>query len=215
LAKVELIALDVAVLPPPEVSALAIELSARLGTRPGPTLRLDERHLPHITLTQQFVRTDQQRQVLDTVAGVLDACPPLMLRVTGGGGDRTVWMAIERTPPLADLHRRLMDALQPWEVEAGDASAFADGKARVGDLRWVSGFRAHSSFARFTPHITLGHADDAPAVTPLTFDATRIAACHLGRFCTCRRVLAEWTLESRPREGQRGSGASGSGRPER
>jgi len=28
----------------------------------------------------------------------------------------------------------------------------------------------------------------------VTFDATTIAVCQLGRYCTCRRVLRQWEL---------------------
>jgi hypothetical protein len=59
----------------------------------------------------------------------------------------------------------------------------------------VSGFRRKSSFRAFNPHITLGHGKRAPVVEPFAFDATTIAACHLGRFCTCRQVLRAWELK--------------------
>ena len=47
----------------------------------------------------------------------------------------------------------------------------------------------------FTPHLTLGHAEITPTIEPFDFIPTRLAVCHLGRFCTCQRVLAEWRLE--------------------
>ena len=55
----KLIALDVAILPPPDVSARAIAASDALaqGDESGP--RLDAGHLPHITLSQQFVREEE------------------------------------------------------------------------------------------------------------------------------------------------------------
>jgi len=59
---------------------------------------------------------------------------------------------------------------------------------------WVTGFRLKSAFGAFTPHITLGHGEHLPEIEPFEFEATTIAACHLGRFCTCRKVLREWRL---------------------
>jgi hypothetical protein len=61
-------------------------------------------------------------------------------------------------------------------------------------VEWVAGFRRNSSYEAFTPHITLGHSTKLPFVEPVSFDATTIAACHLGRFCTCRRILRQWKL---------------------
>jgi hypothetical protein len=79
-------------------------------------------------------------------------------------------------------------------VTTGDAAAFFGGDARDRDVRWVREFRRESSFDRFTPHITLGHASEPPTVEPMEFVATTIAVCHLGRFCTCQRIIRAWHL---------------------
>jgi len=189
------IALDVAVLPPPDVSRRAIELSAALPRAEFQGLRLGPEMLPHITLTQQFVEAANLDRALDAVSTVLQACRPVTLSITGGGkGRSSVWMTIE-APPLVDLHTRLMQALGPFERSEGSAAAFHQGDARPGDVAWVAGYRRDSSFTAYTPHITLGHASVPPTVPPATFDATTIAACHLGRFCSCRRILRTWNLE--------------------
>jgi hypothetical protein len=106
-------------------------------------------------------------------------------------------MAIERTPEILTLHERLMEALRGVERHQGTPAAFADHDARLADVVWVTGFRLKSSFGSFAPHITLGHGDDTPAIEPFTFEATTIAACHLGRHCTCRSVLRQWSLDRR------------------
>jgi hypothetical protein len=103
-------------------------------------------------------------------------------------------MAIEASPLLNELHRRLMDTLVAFERTGGTEAAFVESDARPGDVAWVAGFRRTSSGAAFIPHITLGHAATLPNVEPVTFDATTFAACHLGKFCTCRRVLRQWEL---------------------
>ena len=192
-----LLALDLAILPPPEVSRHAIALSAALPADPGDTLRLDHDHLPHLTLTQQFIETDELNAVFDRVHEVLRVAPPLSVRVTGAGKyGGSVWMAIERSEVLVGLHERLMEPLREFEREGGTTTAFFDGDARAADVRWVTHYRHESSFGAFTPHITLGHADAPPTMAPFSFDATTIAACHLGRFCTCRRALRVWTLRT-------------------
>ena len=135
-------------------------------------------------------------RLLGRVDEVLRGRPPLTIRVTGAArtpGD-TVWMAVERSEALTELHARLMEALREFERDGGGADAFVDGDARPADVAWVEGYRVHSSFLDYGPHITLGHAGAAPAVEPFTFEAAAIAACHLGRFCTCRRILRGWSL---------------------
>ena len=74
-----------------------------------------------------------------------------------------MWMAIEKTPALTELHERLMEALRGLERPGGGPAAFFGGDARVGDVMWVTGYRLKSSFGAFTPHITLGHGDEPPA----------------------------------------------------
>ena len=190
-----IVALDVAVLPPPDVSARAIEYSAVLPDAEAHGLRLDAEHLPHLTLTQQFIREEELDGAFDRVNRVLANQPPLRIVITGGWrGGHTLWLAADRSAELVVLHERLMDALFDLEWPDGGAHAFFDGDGRERDVSWVAGFRDKSSFSAFTPHITLGHGKSVPVVEPFAFEAATIAACHLGRFCTCRRVLRSWKL---------------------
>jgi 2'-5' RNA ligase len=198
-----LTALDVAILPPPEVAARARAISEELmrarGSQEG--LLLDDRHRPHITLAMLFVRDEELPIVFERVDEVLRAQPPLALSVTGSGrSGHSAWMTIEKTPPLVALHERLMEAVRGVERAGGTAHAFFEGDARVGDIAWVASYRLKSSFGAFTPHITIGtlpHGKtegDLPPVDPQPFEATLVAACHLGRFCSCRAVLRDWEL---------------------
>jgi 2'-5' RNA ligase len=195
---VDLIAIDVAILPPAHVSQQAMELSARLPAEDEDHFVLDDRHLPHITLTQQFVRVEELDLAYQQIDEVLRSVPPMPLRTTGGDvSGHTVWMQIDRSPQLVGLHESLMEALRGVERPGGTPAAFVDGDARVRDLLWVSSYRLKSSFGAFTPHITLGHGAQPPHIEPFEFEATTVAACQLGRFCSCQRVLRSWTLTAR------------------
>jgi 2'-5' RNA ligase len=190
-----LLALDIAILPPPDVARRAIELSAALPPDETHGLALDGGHLPHVTLTQHFVRVDELDGIFERVDEVMRDQPPLTLRVSGGGrGGSSVWMAIERSDALAQLHERLLETLRGFERPGGTPAAFYEGDARVGDVIWVTGYRLKSSLHAYNPHITLGHANEPPEIAPFTFEGTRVAACHLGRFCSCRKVLRQWEL---------------------
>lgn len=194
-AMTKLVAVDVAILPPPDVMARAIAFSAGLPRDGSDRLQLDAAHLPHITLTQQFVGYEEIDGIYAEIEEVLEAQLPLQLTITGSGqSGKTMWMAVERTPELLDLHERLMNALKNVERTGGSQYAFLDGTGRVADVHWVGSFRQQAAFGAFTPHITLGHGTLLPRVEPMAFEATAIAVCHLGRFCTCRRVLRAWEL---------------------
>ena len=199
----DLLALDVAVLPPPDVTARAIALSASLPAEESQGLRLDEGHVPHITLTQMFARANELDDVVTRVDEIVRGHTPMTLRVTGGGqGTHSVWMEIERTPPLMNLHERLMEVLRGLERPDGGTGAFFDADARLRDVMWVTGYRLKSSFHHYAPHITLGHGALALSIEPFSFEADAVAVCHLGRFCTCRHVFRRWTLTG---EGMAGS----------
>jgi 2'-5' RNA ligase len=191
----KLVALDVAILPPADVARRAMEYSAALPQEEEPALQLDDSRLPHITLTQQFVREEELETAFGQIDEVLRDRTAFTLHVTGGEkSGHTVWMTIERTPEIIELHEALLEALRGVERPGGTPAAFVD-DARAADVLWVAGFRLKSSFGSFTPHITLGHGGEPPSIAPFSFEARTIAACHLGRFCTCRQVLREWTLE--------------------
>ena len=190
-----LIAVDVALLPPERVCQQALALNAALPAAESQGLRLDAAHLPHITLTQQFIDAGELPRIEPGVTATLSRYGPLTLNVTGAGrGSRSVWMSIQRTPELDDLHTALMDALHPFERTGGSIAAFDGRDARPGDVAWVGGFRRSAAYRRFRPHITVGHASQLPIVERMSFTAETIALCRLGRFCTCRTVLRTWVL---------------------
>jgi|SRR5687767_13455363 len=195
-----LLALDVALLLPPEARDRALQLSRSLGAHAAtstrePGLVLDADHLPHITLTQQFVRLEETDAVFEHIDETLRGQPPLTIRVTGGGkSGSSAWMAIDRTAEIVALHERLMEALRGLERPGGTAAAFFEGDARVSDVAWVTGYRLKSSLGSYNPHVTLGRAKNPPSIAPFEFQATTVAACHLGRFCSCRRILRSWEL---------------------
>ncbi len=191
----ELMALDVAILLPPHVSRLAIDLNSSLRPDDSEGLTLDPDHLPHITLVQLFVREEDLETAFQLTDAALRGQPPLRLRVAGSTRHgTTLWLAIEPDPPIMELHERLMHELRAIESADGGPGAFLDEEVRVADVLWVAGYRLKASFGAFRPHVTLAHVSHQPEIEPFDFDADTVAACHLGRFCTCRRVLRSWTL---------------------
>jgi hypothetical protein len=191
----KLLAIDVAILPTPAVRERAVELSASLPASESHGLRLDDEHLPHVTLSQHFIRADERELAFEKIGEALRGQKPLKLVITGGGkSSSAVSMAIDNTPQLQKLHERLMEALRGVERAGATPAAFFGGDARMGDVLTVSSYRVNSSFTGFSPHLTLGHALQSPVVERLSFQASIVAACHLGRFCACREILRSWTL---------------------
>ena len=194
-----LLAIDVALLLPPRAYDLVTQLNARLAGPPD-GFRFDADHLPHVSLVQQFVPATDLPLVSAEVGAVLSAAAPLTLvaeRLRSSGV--TTSLDLAPTHPLATLHARLMDRLAPFDMTAGDADAFlaAGEPVRARDVEWVTRFRTAAAYAAFEPHVTLGAGVLDDAAPALEFEARQVAVCRLGRFCTCRRVLASWTLAGR------------------
>ena len=193
----EFLAVDVAVLLPDPLLQPLLRLNAALLPPPD-GFRFDDTHLPHVTLVQQFVAAAQLPAVIEAIAAALRGVAPLGLLPAGLSHGRTAsTLRLEPTGPLTRLHADLMDRLRQFESGRGDAAAFCStGKEtpRDADVDWVLHFRANAAYDRFDPHITVG-VGTLQELNPLPAAAgARVALCQLGRFCTCRRVLAEWSL---------------------
>jgi len=59
---------------------------------------------------------------------------------------------------------------------------------------WIRNYREKSSFANFSPHITIGYGVIENGPFPVEFAASVLALCHLGNHCTCRKILASIEL---------------------
>ena len=194
-----LVAIDVAILLPPTVQEVVARLNAQLAGPPE-GFRFDATHLPHVTLAQQFVPAADLSLVAAEVGAVLASFPPLTL--TAGhlaSSGLTTSLVLGATGSINAIHTRIMDRLAAFDMTAGGADAFlADGESpRARDVEWVTRFRTAAAYGSFEPHVTLGVGVlDAPAPA-LEFEAEEVALCRLGRFCTCRRVVASWTLAER------------------
>ena len=192
-----LLAVDVAILLPGALLRPLLRLNAALLPPPG-GFRFDATHLPHLTLTQHFVAAARLPGVVRETAAALRGAGPLRLLPAGPSRGRTASVVqVVPTAALTRLHAGLMDRLEPFERGPGDEAAFvADARepVRRADVEWVRQFRTQAAHGRFEPHVTVG-VGALPRLDPLpAADAARAALCQLGRFCTCRRVLAEWNL---------------------
>ncbi|MBI1955422.1 MAG: 2'-5' RNA ligase family protein [Acidobacteria bacterium] len=204
-ASEDVMAVDVALLLPEAVQERVRAINAALWEQEKAGFQFDATHLPHITLVQHFVRQKNMLALVESIDSILHSISPLLLRITEVGKMHTTsHFLLERTPELQNLHERLMDAIAPLEEPPGTTAAFAffaNGEpARPSDVEWVAQYRSQASRNHYWPHITLGVGSpkESPkeAIEPFDFAASRVALCHLGRFCTCRAVLHEWNLLS-------------------
>ncbi len=191
----DLLAIDIAILLPATAHARVKNLNAALDGPPA-GFRFDATHLPHITLVQQFLHKDRFDELTAAINSLLLGVTPIELSTTTVTTGRTASILTVVSESLVDLHRRLMERLEFFEITKGSGEAFYadEEEPRPADVEWVTRYRTRSSNGSYQPHVTLGIGTVSIAVEPLRFTATQVAVCHLGRFCTCRAVFHDWTL---------------------
>ncbi len=197
------IAIDVVLLPPPEVAAAALALNRRLIERYGDeSIVLDPFScLPHVSLA---MRTIPHRSLPMLTAGferLALASLPLDIRFDGAvavetdGGDIVSGINLEKSEGLLILHRSVMAQMggAPAE-ECLPPAVYADKGEEIAAFtcNYVNAYADHSAYERYSPHITLGHGD-VTALDDISVPAmarfTTLAICHLGNHCTCREIL--------------------------
>ncbi|MBI4092768.1 MAG: hypothetical protein HY420_02480 [Candidatus Kerfeldbacteria bacterium] len=200
------LAINVALLPPDDVMKKCREINARLWQKTKQGFRLDETHLPHISLVQQYIAAASLANVCSAIEQEIRNRPPLILHVfeihphTLEDGLVISGLNITPTPEIVNLHERLTRTAASYITE-GDQSSFYGFEAepiRAGSIQWT---RDYPQKKTYNPHLTLGVGVSTDIEVPFTFTASRLAVCHIGNFNTCRKILKEWRFQTTPTSG--------------
>ena len=104
-------------------------------------------------------------------------------------------LKIEKSEALQQLHESIMRALDPYlESEATLDMLYSPPKVDEISLSWIRKYREKWSFEKFYPHITLGIGRTNQQDVVISFVASELALCHLGNYCTCRKILYSSSL---------------------
>jgi hypothetical protein len=103
---------------------------------------------------------------------------------------------VEKTKELQALHEKVMEKIQPHfsSIVTSDM-IYGDEDVAETTLEWIKSYREKASFTRFSPHITIGYGQAQEQGFPIKFTASKLALCHLGNHCTCRKILASIELK--------------------
>jgi len=174
---------------------------------------LDASHRPHITLVQRFVRTADLDKVYDAVGKVFASGNVTGIKLEAYKyyyiPDKELGLpgiVAKPTPELLKLEQDVIDAVTPFTVKTGTASAFVTPPA--GEvinpllIDYVSDFVPKSSGEHFNPHVTTGLAPREyldkmlkEPFEPFTFSPAGAAVYHLGQFGTAAKKLKELDLK--------------------
>ncbi len=192
------IAIDAVLLPSEEVAARAIEANKELVKQsPGKIVLDKENCLPHVSLAMGCINESDIAEIEEILQETVRKHNPGPLSIAGihvgasSGGDQISLLELKRTESLQLFHEEVMHSLAPYlSRDATAEMLLSSPPVAKSTLLWIRDYAEKSSFERFFPHITLGYGqlDDFPF--PAQFTASRLALCHLGNHCTCRRILA-------------------------
>ena len=205
-------AIDIALEPDATMVQHAMAANARLLKSFPKGFALDETHHSHVTILQQFVRTDDLDKVYAAANAVLAREKPTawVLRAfkyyyipappIGLAG-----IVVEPTDDLHRLQDALIKTVEPFTVKTGTAAAcYSDEGGR--DIQeflisYVANFVRDAAGARFNPHVTIGAATQtyldemlAEPFPSFTFSPAGASVYQLGAFGTARKELKALTL---------------------
>jgi len=191
-------AVDIALLPDEKMADMAIEASKELVLKYGPEIILDKEDcLPHISLAMGCLDQSDLPAAAGLLKDIAEENPLPELEVTGIGtstnsaGQKVSVFEVENIEELQSLHTQVMQTFAPYLGRNVTREMLYDPAAAAeSTLLWIENYREKSSFENFFPHITIGYGELAGMAFPIKFTAKRLALCHLGNHCTCRKLLA-------------------------
>ena len=209
------IAVDAVLLPSEEMADKAIEANRQLLKQcagvPDKIVLDKENCLPHISLAMGCIDEKDIADIEKVLQTIAKQYSLEQLSVTGihvgtsSAGEKVSVFRIERTKTLQLLHEEIMRRLAPYfSYDVTADMIFSPPEAGESTLLWIKNYPEKSSFEKFFPHITIGYGEicDLPfgsreaGCLPMKFTASKLALCHLGNHCTCRKILASSELRS-------------------
>lgn len=205
-------AIDIALEPDATMMQHATAANARLLKSFPKGFALDETHHPHVTMLQQFVRTNDLDKVFAAANAVLAKEKPAEWRLKAFKyyyiPSPPIGLAGIVVEPTDDLHRlqdTLIAAVKPYTLKTGTAGAFFSEEGgrdiQQGLIEYVANFVKIAAGKRFNPHVTIGVGTEkylnkmlAEPFASFTFSAAGASVYQLGSFGTARKELKAFTL---------------------
>ena len=205
-------AIDIALEPDATMIQHAQADNARLLKAFPKGFALDATHHPHVSMLQQFVRTDDLEKVYTAVDKVFATEKPTSWNLKAYKyyyiPSPPVGLAGIVVEPTEDLHRlqqKIIDAVAPFTEKTGTPAAFMsteDGKdIQKFLIEYVADFVTIAAGKKFNPHVTIGVGTEvylnemlAAPFEAFTFWPAGASVYQLGSFGTARKELKALVL---------------------
>ncbi len=206
------IAVDAVLLPSEEMADKAIAANRELQKQYADKIILDKENcLPHISLAMGCIDERDIADIEKILHTIAKQSSLGRLSTTGihtsenSAGEQVSVLQIERTEALQSLHEEVMRRLKPYfHYDVTVDMLLSPPTASESTLAWIKNYPEKASFERFFPHITIGYGEINDYWFPplgdlrtTEFAVSKLALCHLGNHCTCRKILASVKLKNR------------------
>lgn len=187
------IAVDIVLLPPKKITDLCIKVNRQ---DPKRNLTLDKtNHLPHITVLMGVIEKSNIKIVNKILKHIISDFSPINIELIGfsctmNGVIKICVIDTKVSTQLLNLQKQVLHEMKPYLIKGKiDKTMFYDKDISAGSLNWVKAFPKAELGRNYKPHITLHTTNPKYDKLPIKFTASKIALCHLGHFCTCRKIL--------------------------
>jgi hypothetical protein len=133
---------------------------------------------------------------------IAEKCHPGQLSVIGINtgtnslGEKVSSFEVKKTERLLWLHEEVMRKMTPYfSYDVTAEMVLTPPMPGESTLLWIKNYPEKSAFENFFPHITIGYGQADDFSFTAEFTASKLALCHLGNHCTCRKVLAAAEFE--------------------
>lgn len=197
------IAVDIVLLPSDPMTNQAITANKGLLKQYSDRIILNKNNcLPHISLAMGCI---DERYIIDIekiLKSTAEEYNPGRLNIVGINigtnsiGEKVSSLEVKKTERLFSLHKEVMLRMKPYFSYNVKAEMLLSPQV-VGKstLLWITNYPEKSAFDNFFPHITIGYGQADDFTFTAEFTASKLALCHLGNHCTCRKILAAVELK--------------------
>lgn len=207
--KEKIFAIDVLLIPSEEMVAQAIQLNKLMKENNPETIKLDENHVPHITLLQCFIKEEDIPKINKALDGLFETIAKDSLKAESlfyyeEKEESFAMIRVEKSAHLMEIHKKTIELVKPYIVKNGSEKSFVqnpDGSPiSESTVTYVPEFVEKYSYENFDPHISLGVAQktllDSLAqhvFKPIHFKASSVSVYQLGDHGTAQKLL--WKSE--------------------
>lgn len=192
------IAINIVLLPSEKMMDKAIELNNKLISNSKPVKLNKENCLPHISLCMASVDKDKLSEFKLILDRISKQFTELSLNISKlvvdsiSTGEKWSSLKINKTPEVQLLHEEIMNNFKSYiSSNIKKEMCYSPNEVNKLTIQWAKGYIQNSAYENFSSHISLGVGEIEEQDLNIQFKGTRIAICHLGNYCTCRKVLIE------------------------